>query len=97
MKFSLILGWQFATSWERAEDDLRVSSWSKSLLERLHEENKAKGLSTEFLYAGDTAEWQNPILTFPPANLERMRRIRDQYDPSLTFTTLNWGGYKLGH
>ncbi|KAM5341958.1 hypothetical protein ACJ41O_014989 [Fusarium nematophilum] len=87
--------WQFVTSWANAEDDARVTTWSRSLLERLHAENRAKGLSAEFLYAGDAAEWQNVFGTFPRVNRRKMRQIRDKYDPDLVFTNLNSGGFKL--
>ncbi|KAF3361263.1 hypothetical protein VdG1_00872 [Verticillium dahliae VDG1] len=88
--------WQIATSWDRPEDDLRVEAWAKNLLGRLHKANKDKGLATEFLYIGDAAEWQDPIQTYGEENLRRLRAARDQYDPSLVFTKLAWGGFKLG-
>ncbi|KAM0325420.1 hypothetical protein ACHAQA_007406 [Verticillium albo-atrum] len=88
--------WQVATSWARPEDDLRVETWARNLIERLHHQNKAKGLSTEFLYIGDAAEWQNPIQTYGEENLKRLKEARDQYDPDLVFTKLHWGGFKLG-
>jgi hypothetical protein len=87
--------WQFATSWANAEDDLRVTAWQKRHLARLHEDNKAKGLATEFVYMGDAGEWQDSHATYGEENIARMRAARDAYDPDLTFTTLNWGGFKL--
>lgn len=91
------LGWQFTTSWARAEDDLRMTAWSKSLLARHHEINKARGLAVDFVYMGDAGEWQSPFPAYGQENLEKMRQIRDQYDPNLTFTKLSWGGFKLGY
>ncbi|KAI8268252.1 Bifunctional solanapyrone synthase [Colletotrichum sp. SAR11_239] len=89
--------WQFTTSWARAEDDLRMAAWHESLLAHHHEINKAKGLATEFIYMGDAGEFQKPLPQYGAANVERMRAVRDQYDPDLTFTKLNWGGFKLGY
>ncbi|RSM01156.1 hypothetical protein CDV31_011465 [Fusarium ambrosium] len=89
--------WQFTTSWANEEDDLRVTAWQQHHLARLHEDNRAKGLATDFLYMGDAAEWQDPIQTYGKKNIQRMRKIRDAYDPDLTFTKLNWGGFKLGY
>ncbi|KAF4461796.1 fad binding domain-containing [Fusarium albosuccineum] len=88
--------WQLATSWARPEDDLRVTTWARTFLEKFHAENKELGLATEFLYGGDVAEYQNPLLHYPQKNQEKMRRIRDEYDPDLVFSRLNWGGFKLG-
>ncbi|KPM43814.1 hypothetical protein AK830_g2783 [Neonectria ditissima] len=89
--------WQLTTSWARPEDDLRVSTWARSFLKLFHAQNKALGLSTELLYGGDAADYQNPLLTYPKENLERLRSIRDVYDPDFVFTRLNWGGFKLGY
>jgi hypothetical protein len=33
--------------------------------------------------------------SIPPANLARLKDIRQKYDPNLVFTKLNSGGYKL--
>ncbi|PSK40038.1 hypothetical protein B9Z65_7978 [Elsinoe australis] len=88
--------WQFATSWAKPEDDLRVTAWSKSLLERLHRENVEMGLGTEFLYAGDASEFQDVFATIPQENRDRMFAVREQYDQGGVFSRLNWGGFKLG-
>lgn len=76
---------------------MRVTAWQQHHLARLHEDNRAKGLATDFLYMGDAAEWQDPIKTYGKKNIQRMRKVRDAYDPDLTFTKLNWGGFKLGY
>ncbi|KAF6803641.1 FAD binding domain-containing protein [Colletotrichum sojae] len=89
--------WQFTTSWARAEDDLRMTAWTQSLLARHHEINRKLGLATEFIYMGDAGEFQKPFPQYGAENLEKMRAVRDQYDPDLVFTKLNWGGFKLGY
>ncbi|CAG9997104.1 unnamed protein product [Clonostachys byssicola] len=89
--------WQFTTSWANEEDDLRVTAWHQHHLKRLHELNKQKGLASDFLYMGDSGEWQDSISTYGDRNIQKMRKIRDLYDPDLTFTKLNWGGFKLGY
>ncbi|KAL6918571.1 hypothetical protein FSST1_010066 [Fusarium sambucinum] len=87
--------WQLTTSWARPEDDLRVTTWARAFLERFHAENTELGLATEFLYGGDVAEYQNPLLEYPQKNLDKMKRVRGAYDPDLVFSRLNWGGFKL--
>ncbi|KAK1515973.1 FAD binding domain-containing protein [Colletotrichum costaricense] len=90
--------WQFSTGWDREEDDLRITSWTRSLLARLHSENRLNDLaSSEFVYMGDASETQNVFAGFPVENIERMREIRGRYDELGVFTTLNWGGFKLGY
>ncbi|KAL3476505.1 FAD binding domain protein [Aspergillus californicus] len=87
--------WQFATSWTHARDDLRVESWSRLLLDRLHAINQEKGIASEFVYMGDAGDWQDPFAGFPAENVARLRSIQDSYDPVGVFTRLNWGGFTL--
>lgn len=89
-------GWQFATSWARQEDDLRMSAWTQSLLELAQRKTKAKGLATDFVYMGDAGEFQKPFEAYGYGNINKMRGIRDKYDHGKVFSRLNWGGFKLG-
>jgi FAD/FMN-containing dehydrogenase len=88
--------WQFSTGWASAKDDLRMTNWAHKTLDYLHTLNQEKGLATEFIYMGDAGEFQDPFPTFPLENVQRMRDIRNFYDPQGVFTKLNWGGFKLG-
>ncbi|KAJ5645933.1 hypothetical protein N7490_002305 [Penicillium lividum] len=88
--------WQFSTGWDLAQDDLRMEAWSRQLAEHLHGINKELGLASEFIYMGDAGEWQDPYAGFPSENVLRMRDIRTAYDPDGVFSTLSWGGFKLG-
>ena len=88
--------WQFSTGWALAQDDIRMEGWSRQLAEHLHTINKELGISSEFVYMGDAGEWQDPYAGFPSENVARMREIRSSYDPAGVFSTLSWGGFKLG-
>ncbi|CBF84193.1 hypothetical protein AN2696.2 [Aspergillus nidulans FGSC A4] len=92
-----LIWWQVTTGWDRAEDSLRVEAWVRHLVEHLHANNKRNNLAREFIYMGDAGEWQDPFVGFPAENVQRMRDIRQIYDPSGTFSRLNWGGFKLGY
>lgn len=94
---TLSIGWQLSTGWDNAEDDLRVEAWVRQLVEHLHGINKSNGLARDFIYMGDGGDWQDPFAGFPGENVQRMREIRERYDPLGTFTRLNWGGFKLGN
>ncbi|KAF4550090.1 FAD-binding domain-containing protein 19 [Elsinoe fawcettii] len=89
--------WQFSTAWSNPEDDLRVTAWSRSLLERLHRENVEMGIATEFLYSGDASESQDVYAVLPQETRDRLFEIRDKYDEDAVFQRLNWGGFKLGY
>ncbi|CAG7963274.1 unnamed protein product [Penicillium olsonii] len=88
--------WQFSTGWDLAQDDIRMEAWSRQLTEHLHDINKKLGISSEFVYMGDAGDWQDPYAGFPAENVARMRNIKTAYDPAEVFSTLSWGGFKLG-
>ncbi|KAI9147354.1 putative fad binding domain-containing protein [Paramyrothecium foliicola] len=87
--------WQLSTGWANASDDLRMTSWAKNFLEYHHSVNQERGLAHEFIYMGDAGEYQNPFVTFPSENVQRLRDVRRRYDTGLVFSKLNWGGFKL--
>jgi hypothetical protein len=73
-----------------------MTNWARSLLDYWHLQNQDKGVSSEFIYMGDAGDFQDPFAGFSLQNVQRMRSIRDTYDPMGVFTRLNWGGFKLG-
>ncbi|KAL4797195.1 hypothetical protein BDV19DRAFT_359094 [Aspergillus venezuelensis] len=87
--------WQLSTSWSNAADDERMEAWSREFTERLHAINQEKGIASEFVYMGDAGEWQDPFLGFPEENVQRLKDVRDEYDPLGVFVRLNDGGFKL--
>ena len=56
--------------------------------------NVEAGVALDFVYMNDAADDQDPFAALPPANWERLKKIRDQYDPEFVFTDLV-GGFKL--
>lgn len=72
-----------------------MTNWARNLVEYWHQDNQAKGLAHDFLYAGDTSEYQDIFASFPLDNVQRLKEIRSSYDPMGVFSRLNWGGYKL--
>ncbi|RDW94972.1 hypothetical protein BP5796_00735 [Coleophoma crateriformis] len=88
--------WQLSTSWASAEDDLRMTNWARTFIDYWHQQNSVLNLSHEFLYLGDAGDFQNPFTGFPVESVQRMRQVREAYDPLGVFHRLNWGGFKLG-
>ncbi|RDW88449.1 hypothetical protein BP6252_00481 [Coleophoma cylindrospora] len=88
--------WQLATGWASAEDDLRMTNWARSFIDYWHQENCVLNLAHEFMYMGDAGDFQNPVSGFPVESVQRMRQVREAYDPLGVFHRLNWGGFKLG-
>lgn len=88
--------WQVSTGWANAADDLRITAWGRSFVEKMHAENQHSGIADDFVYMGDAGEWQDVYAGFPIENVQRMRSVRALYDLDNVFTRLNWGGFKLG-
>lgn len=72
-----------------------MTNWARSLSDYWHAENQALGLGSDFIYMGDAGEFQDPFATMPLENVQRMKTIRSEYDPTGVFTRLDWGGFKL--
>lgn len=49
----------------------------------------------KYIYLNDANPSQDSFNTFPPENLDRLRKIRAKYDPDRVFTDLMPGGWKV--
>ncbi|KIA75376.1 FAD-binding oxidoreductase [Aspergillus ustus] len=87
--------WQFSTSWSLARDDKRMQNWAKTTVERLHRENRRKGIASEYVYMGDAGDWQDAFAGVPKANVARLKRIQAAYDRDRVFSRLSTGGFKF--
>lgn len=91
----MVAGWIISTHWQNAEDDEEVITWQKNLREDMHAENIKHGVGLDFMYYNDCGDDQDAFSGLPPANLKKLKKIRDKYDPTLVFTELVSGGFKL--
>ena len=57
---------------------------------------KSMGLLHEFQYLNYADPSQNPIGSYGPENVERLRKASRKYDPSGIFQRQVPGGFKLG-
>lgn len=89
------IDWLITCSWSNAADDKVVTDWASDLLEKIHASNIAAGKGFDFMYQGDSNDRQKPFSGLPAANLAKLKTIRKKYDPTLVFTNLLSGGYKL--
>ena len=64
-------------------------------MEAIQAMNKAKGIAIDLIYLNDAADHQKAFDTIPKGNLQRLKEIREEYDPELVFTKLCSGGFKL--
>jgi FAD/FMN-containing dehydrogenase len=93
----IVLGWLITATWTNAEDDNEVLTWADTVRESIHATNLANGKGQNIIYMNDASDSQRlaAAASIPPANLARLKDIRQKYDPNLVFTKLNSGGYKL--
>ncbi|RFU31559.1 hypothetical protein B7463_g4772, partial [Scytalidium lignicola] len=87
--------WLLSVGWANQSDDNTVMSWGKSLREKMHSSNIAKGTAESFMYMNDSADDQDAIGSYPKASISKLQSIRRKYDPTLVFTNLVTGGFKV--
>jgi Berberine and berberine like len=82
-------------TWNNADDDARVSGEIKQLIATMEREVGSLGSLDPFVYLNYAAPWQKPISSYGQASVERLARIREQYDPQRVFTYTVPGGFKI--
>ncbi|KAF2271689.1 uncharacterized protein EI97DRAFT_387396, partial [Westerdykella ornata] len=56
---------------------------------------KTRGSHLETIYMNDASRDQNPLASYPEANLSRLREIAQKYDPGRVFQVLQNDGFLL--
>ena len=69
-------------------------TWQTNIREEMHAANMGAGVGLDFIYLNDAGDDQDPFAAIPAENLERMKSVREKYDPDFVFTELV-GGFKL--
>jgi hypothetical protein len=94
---NIFLVWLITATWTNAEDDEEVLTWTDTVRESIHATNLANGKGQDIIYMNDASDSQRlaAVASIPPANLARLKDIRQKYDPSLVFTKLNSGDINL--
>ncbi|KAF2103375.1 FAD-binding domain-containing protein [Rhizodiscina lignyota] len=90
---SLIL-FSLAT-WDAEEYEERVDKAIKDLNRRGEEEAARRGLLRDFIYMSYAGPWQDPIGGYGKENVEFMRKVSKEYDPSQLFQLKVPSGFKL--
>lgn len=82
-------------TWNNADDDARVHSEVKQLIATMEHEVGSLAALDPFVYLNYAAPWQKPISSYGQASVERLTRIRGEYDPQRMFTNTVPGGFKI--
>ncbi|CAG8959241.1 hypothetical protein HYFRA_00012599 [Hymenoscyphus fraxineus] len=82
-------------TWVDVGDDERVYTEAKRLLQVIEQRVSSLGALDPFIYLNYAASWQRPIHSYGEANVERLLRIQEEYDPHRVFTNYVPGGFKI--
>lgn len=83
--------------WEDPKDDEVVRGAAIATTEKWAELSAARDLKIPFIYMNDASRDQNPLATYPAANLEKLKAVAAEYDPHGVFQSLQNGGFLLFH
>ncbi|MCJ1377709.1 hypothetical protein MMC17_000805 [Xylographa soralifera] len=78
-----------------SKDDAAVLNATQTLLAQSIAYAKSQNLYNEFIYLNYALQSQDPIASYGPENVARLREASRKYDPQGVFQTLCPGGFKL--
>lgn len=86
---------ELSITWSKSKDDGKIEKAARTLIETTQKEVGRLGKLDQFLYLNYAAPWQKPIYSYGEANVEKLLKVREEYDPLHTFTDYVPGGFKL--
>ena len=86
-----------ALSWGDAADNALIEEFVVAVNANITAQLAAINATRAYNYLNDADQDQNVFGGYPAANVERLKRIRDKYDPDRVFTDLMPGGWKVAH
>lgn len=81
--------------WDDAANDDAARSVGITTTEAWKDLSTARNLDIPFLYMNDASRDQNPLDTYPAANIKRLKVVAAKYDPLRVFQTLQNDGFLL--
>ncbi|GKZ55691.1 hypothetical protein AnigIFM49718_000774 [Aspergillus niger] len=84
-----------SATWDDAADDSRVEEAAKVLFSGIESDAHALDAYHPFVYLNYAAQWQDPIASYGPEVIERLRRISREVDPTGVFQNMVPGGFKI--
>ncbi|KAL2190315.1 FAD linked oxidase-like protein [Thermothelomyces heterothallicus CBS 203.75] len=87
--------WTTLMDWNEAADDAAVRSVAIETTEAWARLSAQRGLGVDYLYLNDASRDQNPLASYGPANVARLKAVAAKYDPDRVFQTLQNDGFLL--
>ncbi|KAL1614226.1 hypothetical protein SLS56_012166 [Neofusicoccum ribis] len=82
-------------TWEDATKDSLFHSAAEQLIEDVVEFSRSLGKDNEWIYLNYADKDQNPLESYGPENVAKIRAAAVKYDPDGVFQTLVPGGFKI--
>lgn len=81
--------------WNDQADDELVRSIGIETTAKWKELSEQRGLENSFLYMNDASRDQDPLGSYPPGNIDRLKSIARKYDSQGVFQRLQDDGFLL--
>ncbi|KAF4772956.1 FAD binding domain-containing protein [Colletotrichum scovillei] len=81
--------------WSNEEDDDKIYSFASTVMERIDDEAKARGLENDYIYMNYAAQFQDVVSGYGADNKAKLKSIAKKYDPKEVFQKLQPGYFKL--
>lgn len=85
----------FDYSWDDEADDALFHRLASSALDQLTTYARSIGADNEYIYLNYAGRTQNPLKGYGRENVEYMRRVAREYDPTGVFQHQVPGGFKV--
>lgn len=83
------------TQWSRAEDESIILEASRKIIDQAEAVAKENGTYIDFKYSNYALRDQDPLATYGPDNVEKLRSIAKEVDPQDVFQELQNDGWLL--
>ncbi|KAI1178067.1 FAD-binding domain-containing protein [Nemania sp. FL0916] len=87
--------WTTIIDWESEDDDDLVRSVSIETTTLYEELSKERGLDVPFIFMNDASQDQNPLESYGPESISRLKDISQKYDKKQVFQNLQNDGFLL--
>lgn len=85
----------FYVSWTVADEDELFEGQGIEMVDRLHEYATSIDADHEYIYLDYADELQDPLGSYGPENVAKMRAASAKYDPMGVFQSMVPGGFKI--
>ncbi|KAI5462641.1 FAD binding domain-containing protein [Mariannaea sp. PMI_226] len=81
--------------WDSAKDDALVYGTISTVLQRITDEAKSRGLNNSYIYMNYASQYEDVIRSYGADNKAKLKKIANIYDPARVFQELQPGYFKL--